>query len=263
MSNIWNLLLFQPILNLLVMLYRILFSNLGLAIIVLTLLIRLILIPITNPQLESAKKMQKLAPELDKLKKKFKDDKQKLMQAQMELYKRYGVNPASGCLPQIIQMLVLIALYQVFNKVIKINGLEEIQEMLYSFNNVFTSPINFNFLYLNLTKPDLFQITNSIKIPGLFVILATAFQFLSSKLMAPKVKKEERIAKKTEEKSDDIATTMQSQMLYLFPMMTLVFGYTMPSGVMLYWFVFSLSSYVQQAIINKKHTKEETSLIKN
>lgn len=257
MSNIWNLLLFQPILNLLVMLYRILFDNLGLAIIVLTLLIRLVLIPITNPQLESAKKMQKIAPELDKLKKKFKDDKQKLMQAQMELYKKYGVNPASGCLPQIIQMLVLITLYQVFNKVIKINGLEEINEMLYPFNKVITSPVNFNFFYLNLTKPDLIKIPNAFNIPGLFVILATVFQFLSSKLMAPKIKKEEAIAKKTEEKSDDIATTMQSQMLYLFPMMTLIFGYTMPSGVMLYWFVFSLSSYIQQVIINKKQAGKE------
>ena len=113
MNNIWQLLLYQPILNALIFLYKVLFNNLGLAIIALTVIVRFALSPIMTNQLKSAKKMQELAPELEKLKRKFKDDKQKLMQAQMELYKNHGVNPASGCLPQIVQLIVLISLYPV------------------------------------------------------------------------------------------------------------------------------------------------------
>jgi len=253
MNEIWKTLLYQPLLNLIIIFYRLFFSNLGLAIMVLTGIIRVILIPLTSPQLKSAKKMQELAPEIDRLKNKFKDDKQKLMQAQMELYKKNGVNPASGCLPQIIQMILLITLYQAFNQVMKPDGIKTINDILYSFVPKFNSPINFNFLYLNLSSPDLIKISGLPNLPGIFVVLATIFQFLSSKLMVPTVKKEEKLALKTETKSDDIATSMQGQMLYLFPAMTLIFGYTMPAGVILYWFIFSLFSYVQQLYINKQN----------
>lgn len=259
MMNIWQLLLYQPILNALIFLYKILFSNLGLAIIALTLFIRAVLAPIMTQQLRSAKKMQDLSPELAKLKEKFKDDKQKLAQAQMELYKNNGVNPASGCLPQVVQLIILISLYQVFNLVIKPDGLEvikKINESLYAFNQLPSSSVlNLKFLYLDLSKPDLIQIPNFVGIPGLFVILATVFQFLSSKLMSPVVSKEQKLALKTEAKADDMASSMQKQMLYMFPLMTLIFGYTMSSGVMLYWFIFSLSSFVQQLIINKQTKK--------
>lgn len=259
MTNIWQLLLYQPILNALIFLYKVLFSNLGLAIIALTVLIRAVLSPIMNQQLRSAKKMQELSPELAKLKEKFKDDKQKLAQAQMELYKQNGVNPASGCLPQIVQLIILISLYQAFNLVIKPDGLEvvkKLNESLYTFNKLpEVAALNLNFLYLNLSKPDLFHIPNFVGIPGFFVILATVFQFLSSKMMAPVVSKEQKLALKTESKTDDMAGSMQKQMLYMFPLMTLIFGYSMPSGVMLYWFVFSLFSFLQQFIINKQNQK--------
>lgn len=261
MTNIWQLLLYQPILNALIFLYKLLFDNLGLAIIGLTLLVRGALSPIMNKQLRSAKKMQELSPELGKLKEKFKDDKQKLMQAQMELYKRHGVNPASGCLPQIVQLIILISLYQAFNLVIKPDGLEvvkKINESLYIFNRLpDTQALNLRFLYLDLSKPDLVKVPNFIGIPGLFVILATVFQYLSSKLMSPRIKKEEKLAEKTEDKSDDMSSAMQKQMMFMFPLMTLVFGFTMPSGVMLYWFIFSLFSFLQQIIINKKQGEEK------
>lgn len=256
MFNLWQTLLYQPILNSLIFFYRILFNNLGLAIIALTVLIRLALSPIMTKQLRSTKQMQELGPELEKLKSKFKDDKQKLMQAQMELYKKHGINPASGCLPQVVQLIILISLYQAFNLVIKPDGLEivkKINESLYSFNKLsLDSALNLNFLYLNLSKPDLIKIPNFIGLPGIFVILATVFQFLSSKMMVPVVKKEEKLALKTQEKTDDMAASMQKQMLYMFPLMTLIFGFTMPSGVMLYWFIFSFYSFLQQYFINRK-----------
>lgn len=263
MSTIWNVLLFQPILNVLIFLYNLLFSNLGLAIVFLTLIIRLILIPLTSPQLKASHKMQELAPELEKLRKKFKDDKQKLMQAQMDLYKRNNINPAAGCLPQIVQLILLITLFQVFNQVIR-SGVETIavlNEKLYPpFKFAEGAVLNLDFLHLNLAKPDLIQIPGFFALPGIFVVLATVFQFLSSKLMAPNIKAGEKGAEATEQKTDDVAVSMQKQMLYLFPLMTLVFGYTMPSGVILYWFIFSLFSYFQQLLINKNKAKAEVKL---
>lgn len=253
--NIFKILLDQPILNLLVIFYNIFFSNLGLAIIALTALVRLALIPLTNPQLKSAQLMQQLNPELENLKKKFKDDKQKLAQAQMELYKKHGVNPAAGCLPQILQLIILLSLYRTFNQVIRPDGasvVESINQSLYSFVSLPSGAhLNLNFLYLDLSRPDLIRIPGFVALPGVFVIMATLFQFLSSKLMMPTVNVEEKEVQATEKKSDDLAVSMQKQMLYLFPATTLIFGYTMPSGVILYWFIFSLFSYVQQLAINR------------
>jgi YidC/Oxa1 family membrane protein insertase len=244
----------QIIFNALILLYNLLFSNLGLAIIALTALIRLALVPLTNPQLKAAQKMQELSQELDKLKKKFKDDKQKLMQAQMELYKKHGVNPAAGCLPQILQFILLISLYQVFNQIITAGDgiMEKLAANLYSFVAM-PSSLNLSFLHLNLSRPDVINLPGlPFPLPGIFVVLAAIFQFLSSKMMAPIVKAEEKEAQKTENKGDDMAVAMQKQMLYLFPIMTLVLGFTLPSGVTLYWFVFSVFSLAQQILINKR-----------
>lgn len=261
MSQIWHILLYQPILNAIIFLYKVLFNNLGLAIVALTLFVRILLIPLMNPQLKSAQKMAELAPALKKLKEKYKDDKKGFAQAQLQLYKEKGINPAAGCLPQILQFIILISLYQVFNQVIKPDGVEvikKINESLYSFVKLSTDTVlNMRFLYLDLSKPDLIKIPGLVAIPGVFVILATVFQFLSSKMMAPVVKKEEKLAQKTETKSDDMATAMQKQMLYLFPVMTLIFGYTLPSGVMIYWFIFSFFSFGQQYFINRQNKKKQ------
>ena len=255
MTQLWHIILYQPLLNGLIFLYR-LIGSLGLAIIVFTTFIRAILIPLTVPSMKAAKKMQELAPELDKLKNRYKNDKQGLAKAQMELYKQHGANPAAGCLPQIVQLLILIALYQAFRQVLMSNGPEVIQkinEVLYpSLQLSLETKINLQFLYLDLAKPDVFQLPvggQNIPIPGLFLIAAALTQFLSSKMMSPGARAAEKVAGKTEEKSDDLATSMQSQMLYLFPLMTLLIGFTFPSGLILYWFIFSLFTMVQQYFV--------------
>lgn len=248
MSQIWNSFLFQPLVNGLILLYKV-FGNLGVAIIILTLVIRVILIPLTAPSLKAAKKMAELAPEIERLKKKHGSDKQKFAQAQMELYRQKGVNPAAGCLPQIIQLVILIALYQAFAQVLRANGVEiisKLNEILYpALRLPLETRINLSFLYLNLSKPDVFRF-QGLPIPGIFLILAALTQFLSSKMMQPQVKKEEAVAQKTQEKTDDLATSMQSQMLYLFPLMTILIGFTFPSGLILYWFIFSAFQLIQQ-----------------
>jgi len=112
MADLWKLLLEQPLLNALIGLAR-LTGDLGWSIILLTIGLRIVMTPLVLPSLKASKKMQDLAPELAALKTQYKDDKQGLVKVQAELYKKNGLNPAAGCLPQIIQILVLIALFNV------------------------------------------------------------------------------------------------------------------------------------------------------
>lgn len=256
MSELWHSLLYQPLINGLVLFYRLLFHNLGLAIIGLTVLIRLVLIPLTLPSLKAAQKMKELAPQLEKLKRKHKSDKQAFARAQLELFRREGANPAAGCLPQIIQLLVLIAMFQAFQQVLRANGAETItklNEVLYPILQLPpTTVFNIRFWYLDLTKPDVIHLPGfAFPLPGLFLALAALTQFISSKMMAPATLIARQQAKKTPEKQDDMATIMQQQMIYMFPLMTLLIGFTFPSGLILYWLVFSVFQMGQQHLTTR------------
>jgi YidC/Oxa1 family membrane protein insertase len=113
MLALYHELLYRPLLNILVLLYDI-FGDFGLAIIALTVIVRLILYPVAKKSLEHQKKLRKIQPHLKELQKKHKDDKEKLTQEMMALYKEHEFNPASGCLPLVVQFIILIALYRVF-----------------------------------------------------------------------------------------------------------------------------------------------------
>lgn len=217
--NFWNAFLIQPLTTILFFLYNLLGRNLGLAIIALTVVLRFLLFPLSLPALKSAKAQRELKPKLDKLKKKYKDDRQKLAQAQMELFRQAGVNPFAGCLPQLLQLLVLIALYQVF------------------IGFLTNKELNTQFLVWNLAQRDPYLI---------LPILAAAVQLLLSRSMIPAVSEEEKAARATKERADDFATVMQKQNLYLFPLLTVVFGLQLPAGLMLYWFIASLLQLGQQ-----------------
>lgn len=253
----WQKLLFQPLLNGLFFFYR-LFSNLGWAVIAMTSLLRLVMYPLTVPSLKMAKKMRDLAPEIEKLKKKYKDDKKGFSLAQWELYRREGANPASGCLPQIVQIVVLIAFFQAFNLLLKTGPetIENLDKWLYPLLKLPESIVlNTRFLYLDLTKPDVFRI-GGLPIPGFFLLGAALTQFYSSKLMMPVVKSISKEAKKTPGEVDDMAASFQKQSLYLFPLMTIFIGFSFPSGLVLYWFIFSLLTLVQQLLVNKWKLKK-------
>ena len=241
----WQQLLYHPILNLLVFFYQILFHNLGLAILALTIVLRGVLIPLTLPTLKAAQKQKDLLPELKKLQEKHKGNKEKLAKAQMELYRRHGVNPAAGCLPQILQIVVLIALYQVFIRVLNSDGQQviELNKVLY-FDFLKLDPgrvINLHFGPWNLAKPDHLYI---------LPILAGVFQFFLSKMMRPAAEKAVEKAKKTPDKSDDLMYTMQEQMLYLMPLMTVFIGWKLPAGLVLYWLATTVFSLVQQYFVS-------------
>ncbi len=255
MANLWNQILYQPLVNLLIFFYNLFGGNLGFAIISLTALLRLALVPLTSSSLKSARKMQQLSPEIEALKTKFKDDKQGLAQAQLELFKVHGINPAAGCLPQIVQIVILITLFNAFS-----HTLSGSPDSFTKLNSTLYSPLKFSeskmlntqFFGLDLSKPDAFHLPGvPFPIPGLLVILSALTQFISSKLMLPAAKKAQKRAEKTPESSDDMATAMQTQMLYMFPLMTLFIGVSFPSGLALYWLVFSVFSSLQQLQINQ------------
>lgn len=267
--NIFDIVLIQPILNLLLAgnlifnLINLPFS-LGFAIIFLTIFVRLILAPLTAGQIKSATKTAELRPKLAELAKKHGADKQALAKAQMELYKQHGVNPASGCLPLILQIPIFFALYNVLIRVLTNNGdLVAINQLAYfEFLKVENFP-DPNFFGLNLAaRPSDFA-----KYGGqlLAVPPITAFlQYWQSKLMMPATKPEKkevgtRDAKPT---TEETLAQIQSQMVWLMPAMIGFFSFGFPVGLSLYWNIFTLFGIVQQKLVtNKLKLNKSLSLI--
>ncbi len=222
----------QPLVNVLFQLlsffYRLFGGNLGLSIISVTLLIKFLLLPLVLPSMKSAKQMQLLKPELDKLKEKH-TDKKALQEAQMALYKEKGINPMSGCLPQVVQILILISLYQVFIEFLhqpSVSGLV----------------MNAQFLYLDLTKPDTTYIMPILAGVSQFIFSLMMQSGAESHISNPKSKSEN----KKEEDSLEMAQTMQQQMLYMMPLMTVVVSIKFQSGLILYWIISTIFSIAQQ-----------------
>jgi len=248
--NIFNIILIAPLTNGLILFYRLLGGNMGLAIIGFSLALRFLLNPLTKPYMQSMKKMKEIEPELKKLKERHKDDKKKLMEAQAEFYKQKGINPSAGCLPYLLQIVVLIALFNVFTRVlsVKADAIPKLNELLYA-PLKFTQEVSLNtkFLYLDVTKPDVFKIPGiPFSLPGPILILAALVQLVSAKMMTPYFKEEKTLAKKTASKEDDLQVTMQQSMSVTFPLFTLIIGLSFPSGLVLYWFLFSLWQAIQQ-----------------
>lgn len=247
--NIFEVLLLQPLASGLILFYKILGSNMGLAIIGFSLFLRVILNPLTKPYMESMKKMKDYAPDLEKVKKRHAGDKQKQMQAQADFYKEKGINPGAGCLPYLLQIVVLIAFFNVFSKTLSPNG-----DVVANFNALLYEPLKFaadqvintKFLYLDVTQPDVFNVGLPFPLPGPTLILAALVQLISAKIAAPYLKAEEKVAEKTKEKSDDIQVAMQQSMVYTFPLFTLFIGLKFASGLVLYWLLFSLYQALQQ-----------------
>lgn len=248
--NIFTTLLIQPLANGLAITTHLLGDNLGLGIIVFSLILRTALIPLTKPYMDSMRKMRKYAPELDKIKKRHAKDKVKQAQAQADFYKQKGINPGSGCIPYVLQIVILIAFFNVFNRVLRGEGtpLEEFNALLYGpIQFASDTIINVNFLGINLTQPNIVNLSFlPFAIPGILVILSAAAQLLSSLLTNPSVKVEEKMAQKTKGKEDDLQASMQKSMVYTFPLLTLFIGMRFPAGLALYWFVVSAFQFVQQ-----------------
>lgn len=269
--NIFEVVLIQPLTNGLILFYKFLGSNLGVAIIAFSLFLRFLLNPLTKPYMESMKKMRKFAPELEKIKSKHKGDRVKQAQAQADFYKSKGISPGSGCLPYLLQIVVLIAFFNVFTRTIY-NG----ENLVESFNNLLYEPLKFasdavintKFLYLDVTKPDTFNIEGiGFPIPGPILIAAALIQLFSSKIMSQITSQETSAAKATKSEQDDFQVALQRSMVYTFPLFTIIIGIRFPSALALYWLVFSLTQLQQQlSTVEKKdlvNNIKNNKLVKN
>lgn len=250
MIELFNLLFVIPITNVLIAFYKLLLflhipSPLGFAIILLTVFIRIILAPFMGEQIKSAHKMQKVAPHIAAMKEKHKNDKKKQQEETMRLYREHGVNPAAGCLPLIIQFPITIALYQVLANSITITKTITIASIITKINSVLYFP------FLRITVPEWNTLFFTLpldkspqalfaKMPLIILVplLTGALQFVLSKMMMPEVA--------PVKKSDDMASTLQSQSLFIIPIMIGFFAWSLPIGLSLYWNTFTVSGIIHQ-----------------
>lgn len=243
-----------------------LFGNLGWSIIVVTILIRFLLMPLVIPSFKSANKMRELQPKLKKIKEKYGSDKKALATAQMELYKQEGINPLSGCLPQILQIAVLLIFFSAFNMVTNLSlgkgDFNQINKQLvtaFQINQNFR--FNVGFLGSNLTQIPSQLFKNGLGwqmvLPIFLLVGSGVLQYFSAKIMMPATKVDENVVQKeTKDKEDDMMAAMRTQSLYVMPLMTIVIGWNFSLGLLLYWFVNSAVMIGQQMIIgNNKHKK--------
>lgn len=231
--DIWGTFILQPMLNMLLFLYQLLFHNFVLAIVVFTILVRLITYPLTYQQQRSTKRLTELqqSDAWKKMQEKHGKDKEKLAQEQMKLYQEAGVSPFGACLPTLIQLPVLIGLYQSIQQAMATapTQLLDLSKHLYPFlpNIASLIPIENRFLWLNLGLPDPFYI-----LPVL-VVLTTWVQ--------------SRIMPMPQTGDPQAAQTTQMMSLYM-PLMIGFFSLQFPSGLSIYWTVSNLVSILQTAL---------------
>lgn len=257
-GDLFNLILLQPTINLITLILRGLEAlnipgALGLSIIILTIIVRALSWPFNASQMRSMKKTMDLKPKLDELKKKYKDDKQALAQATMQLYKDNGVNPAGGCLPALIQIALIFPLYQVVEAFLNPSaGLERINYFLYSPSWRLDSLPDPHFLWFNLAhKPMDFYKGEYLML--LIPAISVTSQYLLSKMMYPPTVKpypsDSPKEKKEKVQSEDMAEAMQSQMMLVMPIMVGYFAFVFPVGLSLYWITLNIMSIWQQYLI--------------
>ena len=225
--GIFTTIFYDPIFNLLVYIYDVMPGHdIGIAIIIITLIIKLVLYIPSKKSIKSQKELATLQPEIEELKQKYKDDKDKMGPELMALYKRKGVNPFSSCLPMLIQLPFLFAIYRVF-----FNGLtnEHAMDSLYFFvsNPGMLDPMAFGFI--NFAEKSIW-----------LAVLAGAAQFWQSKML---------MAKKKPGGVAGGMAGMGAQMTYIMPIFTVFIGSRFPAGLTFYWFLSTLFSVAQQYLV--------------
>lgn len=258
-------------------------NDYGLAIILFTVITKVLLFPLTLKQQKSAAMMQQIKPKLDEIQQKYANNREKLSEETMKLYQEYGISPTGGCLPLLVQLPIIFALYKIIEKpytyilgwtaekfasygitMDKAAERQEIQKVKEVMEKGTEIAEKINFEFLGLSQLDL-SMTPNFKQPGvLWVIPITAavFTFLQSKLMYVGLSKEEadlRRGKKANsngrpprpgEKKDDM-NSMTNSMTFMMPVMTLFFTFSLPAGIGLYWIAGSVVQIILTFVSNK------------
>ena len=223
--NPWELIILQPVINVLIVLTHYLFSNFGLAIIALTIIVRVVTLPLTLKQLRATKGMQELQPKLAELQQKYGKDRQKMAQEQMRLYKESGMSPAGCLLPMLVQMPIWIALFQAILLALAVapESLLNMSRYLYSWPVVYAMlPLGSEFLWLNLAEGNF-----------ILAILVGGTMWVQQKMVTPVT-------------TDPRQQTQSRMMLWMMPLMFGFFCLTFPSGLALYWLVSNVITIVIQ-----------------
>ena len=240
-GSIFNAFFYNPLYNGLVFLISIIpFADVGLAIIALTILVKLLLFPLSKKAVRTQLLMKELEPELNTLKEKYKNDKQQQARKVMDLYKEKGVNPFSGIALIFIQIPIIFALYWVFFR----GGLPEVNEsILYAFVSV---PPTVNMIFIGL-----------VDMSGKSLVLAALAgitQYFQIKITLPPLKS--RNSNPT--LKEDLARSFQLQMRYILPVFVLVFSYIISAAVALYWLTSNIFAIGQEIVVRKKLGKSKT-----
>ncbi len=228
----------NPLLQLLLAFYHFFGDNLGWGILAFTLVFKVILIPFTIPTIKSQKKIQSLKPEMDKLKAKYGADKVKLQQEQMKLYQENNINPLAGCIPQLLQIVMVFILYQVMLRFIH-NQVDGVQ-------------ISTMFFGVDLAMPDKTYILPIISGVTQMILSLMILPGAESHDLVPNNSKKKKIieANKKEEGTMEMAETMQKQMIFVLPVVTTVAALQFPSGLVMYWVATTVFAIVQQWIVS-------------
>lgn len=234
MLGIYHEAIYRPILNLLIGLYNVFpIQDIGIVIILVTLAIRIVLAPFMHKSLKGQKALSALQPKMNELREKHKDNREEQAKAMMDLYKEHKVNPFSSCLPVLIQLPILIALYQVFSKALRGN-----LDGLYGFvSNPGTLDPKFLGL-VDLAHPNI-----------AFALLAGLAQFWQSRM----------VTKWSAGGTNQDVTTkaLNVQMMYVLPIISVVIAWTLPAGLPLYWIVTTLFAVAQQYYVQRTHKPVE------
>lgn len=240
--DIWNDVLVYPLLTLLVIFYDFI-HDFGLSVVVVTILIRLLLYPLYVTQIRSSRAMQELAPAMNDIKKKYGNDRQRLTEEQMKLYRERGINPAGGCLPTLIFLPVLIAMYNAFQQAPHFDG-ATLQTIVHRYVPFITvgvpaeGHIDMSAHWLpwiaaagrDLSQPDPFYI---------LPVLSAALQLVASIMALPR----------NPVQTDDATQRTMQSMTYTFPLLTIVLFRDFPAGVFIYYITTTVFQVVQQYFV--------------
>jgi YidC/Oxa1 family membrane protein insertase len=237
MSGIFHTLLYQPLFNIFVGLYNVI-PDVGLTILIITILVKLALYPLTTSSIKAQKSLTELQPKLAALKVQYKDNQQQLAQETMKLYKEHKVNPFGSCLPILIQIPVFLALYWVLQRGMASQNFEALYSFVQNPGTINTVTLGF----LDLKNPNAF-----------LAVLAGLSQYWQAKMMS--TKRPPKTAG-VGAKDEDMMATMNKQMMYMLPVMTVLIGLKLPGGLSLYWFLSTVLTGLQQEIIFRKSKKD-------
>ena len=241
--NYWELLIVTPFTNILLLIYKLIGGNFGIAIILFTILIRVITHPLMASQIKGSTKMQEMqsSKEWLDIQKKYKDDKEKLAQEQMKYYKEIGYNPLSSCLPSVIQIPLIFGLYQSITRAMAASPMQllTLTRTVYPFFHIADLvPLNSKFLWMNLGQPERVY-AFGIAIPFLAIIVAIT-TYIQSKVTMP-----------ASANPNDQGAMMGKMMTLYMPLLLGYFALTFASGLSVYFIIGNLVGIAQYALLGK------------